>query len=264
MSEGAAATATETATTTENPAATGGGAGSAAATEPAATTTTANPMNGGVAPSTDSVTGGGGGVPANWASQLSAENQNYVQAKGFQDVENVLTSYRNLEKLIGQKENILQLPKDKTDQKAWADLYSKLGRPEKADAYEVNVPEGGDPNVAAFSKEIFHEANLTVEQAKILSEKWTAKMSEMAQTEQQNKEIEHNKQFEKLKREWGDAYNQNLGLAKSAAKKLGIDGATVDALETAMGFAKTMEFFHQVGARTGEADFVASEGGGTG
>jgi hypothetical protein len=62
-----------------------------------------------------------------------------------------------------------------------------------------------------------------------------------------------------LNREWGTNFEFNKVTAMQGAKRLGVDEATVQALENVVGYSKIMEMFRKIGAGTNEDTFV--EGG---
>ena len=80
-----------------------------------------------------------------WTAGLDADTAGYVQNKGWGTVPDVVTSYRNLEKLLGvPKDQIIQLPKAE-DKEAWGQVFNRLGRPEDPKNYEFGLPKEADP-----------------------------------------------------------------------------------------------------------------------
>ena len=60
-----------------------------------------------------------------------------------------------------------------------------------------------------------------------------------------------------LTRSWGPNFETNKFVAAQAARALGVDPATVTALENQVGYAKVMEMFRNIGTKIGEDKFVA-------
>lgn len=234
MSEAAATTTTQTTTTATPPATT---------TEGSAATTTQ-------ATSTD------------WTASFNDDNKGYVQNKGFKDPSSLLDSYRNLEKLVGvPADRVLKLP-EKDDAPEWAGIFERLGTPKDPKEYKIDLPkEGGDPVLAANAREMFKAAGLTTKQASTLVEKWNAAQTagKAAQVEQYNTQV--NQDMTALKKEWGAAYDQEIGLAKLAANGLGFDQTKISQLEQVMGFAGVMKMFSGLGSKMGEDSFVRPAGG---
>lgn len=207
--------------------------------------------------------GAGGGQP--WYSSFDSDTQGYIQNKGWTGPKDILTSYQGLEKLRGVPEDrLLKLP-EKEDDPAWAGIYDRLGRPKEAKDYDFKMPEKyGDPQMHEWSKKTFHELGLNKKQAAALNEKWNQFQSERIGGYEKTYQETLARQEVELKSKWGNAHDQNVGMAKSAVEALGIKPETIDKLEQAMGFSGVMELFHNIGSKTGEHKFVSGDGGGSG
>jgi len=133
-------------------------------------------------------------------------------------------------------------------------FYTKLGRPEKADGYELKPPEGlayGDDDIAGF-RTAAHAAGLSANQVTALFN-WHGELSvEKAKTESlKGKEILQTSELA-LKKEWGDAYDQNFALAMKAVRTF-TDEQSVEALEKGLGNDPAMiRMMHKVGAAISE------------
>jgi len=210
--------------------------------------------------------GGGDGAAAatDWTANLSEDMRGYVQNKGFKQPEDVLNSYVNLEKLHGvPAEQIVKLPGDNDDPESWNNVWSKLGKPDSPDGYEVPMPEeGGDENFAAEAKNWFHEANLTPAQAKKVAEKWNEYVTSTQQQTAEQQQQQAQEAEKTLKKEWGKAHDENIQVAQKAAREFGVTADQIDALEKTMGYDGVMKFMHSIGSKLGEDGYVASGPGG--
>jgi hypothetical protein len=65
-----------------------------------------------------------------------------------------------------------------------------------------------------------------------------------------------------LKREWGQAYDQEIGMAKYAAKALGLLPEKIDKLVGSLGFSDLMRTMANIGKRIGEDKFVSGDSNG--
>lgn len=191
-------------------------------------------------------------VPQSWAEVLPEDLKGYVQNKGFKDPASVVDSYRNLEKLIGVKEKLLQVPDDLGSadmEKVWA----RLGRPEKPDAYSF---KSEDADFDAWAKETFHKSGLTSNQAQSVVDNWNSYIEKINADMIAKQEMENNQKIDQLKKDWGSAYEQNLKIARGAGKQFGLSDEMVDAMEKSIGFAQTMNLLHQIGSKMGEGEFI--------
>src|SRR6185312_6464277 len=167
----------------------------------------------------------------------AGETRTWVEAKGFKDPANLSESARNLEKLTGDLNSIVRLPKaDAADYDAqMAQVYAKLGRPEKPADYKLPVPQGADPKFAEEAAGWFHEAGLNPKQANALAAKWEAKFQASTKAQQDKDAARDATQMAELKTEWGQNYDANAALVEKAAQGFGMNRDQLLALRQAMG-----------------------------
>lgn len=197
---------------------------------------------------------------ADWTASFSDDLKGFVQTKQFKDPSAVVESYRNLEKLTGAQEKLIRLP-EKEDAPEWAQVYEKLGRPKEAKEYQLEMPaEGGDKEFLEEARSKFHELGLNRKQAETLAKWWNQKAANVSAQSEEQRTAAVLADAENLKKEWGMAYDQNLGAAKNATKKFGIDEATLDKMESALGYSGLIKFMHNLGSKIGEASFISGDG----
>lgn len=188
-----------------------------------------------------------------------------VKAKGWKGPADALLSYQNLEKVFGADKagRTILAPKGDDDADGWNAVYNRLGRPESADRYELPVPEGDDGSFAQAAAPVLHELGLTTKQARGLAEWWNKASSARIEAADESFSKQSETEYAALRGEWGAAAAQNEELAKRAvlkfSKEAGIDEATFDAMERAIGTAKVMKLFHAIGAQFSESAFVSSD-----
>lgn len=194
-----------------------------------------------------------------WTSSLPEEAKGYVQNKGWKDPNGVLESYRNLEKLHGvPPELIIKLPKDAADKAGWDAVQQRLGRPEKADGYNIPVPEkGGDPAFAKWAKDQLFEQGIPAKAGENLVAKFNEYIAGQQKAVTDAANVERTNQANALKKEWGSAHDHEIGVAKRACQTFGVDAATVDKIENAIGFEGVMKLFNKIGKGLGEDKFVS-------
>lgn len=232
----------------------------APATTPSATAEPiqVNPAGGSVTPPPQTPT------TPQWYDSFTPELKGYAQNKQWRDMQSVVESYRNLEKLNGAPEKLVKLPDSAEDKEAWSNVYAKLGRPESKDKYDLAFAEDATDEFKSWAKDVFFETGLSAEQGKALAEKWTAYGQQLADQETQKFDAEMSRQQESLKREWGAAYKQNVDVAKQGAKALGLDDQTIDSFDRVLGTEKTLKLLHKIGTQIGEDKFIdgSTKGGG--
>jgi hypothetical protein len=205
----------------------------------------------------------GGAAPpaADWTTTLSEDHRHFVSKKGFRDPAAVVDSYVNLEKLMGvPKDRLLKLP-EKDDDPAWGEIHERLGKPKEAKEYNIPVPQGGSPEFAEWAKSTFHQLGLPKRTAESLGTKWNEYVAGIQSKQMESYKGKVEADVSTLRKDWGAAYDQQIAVAKQAARTFGVTGETIDSIESVMGHAGTMKLFAKIGSKLGEADFV---GGGSG
>lgn len=167
----------------------------------------------------------------------------------------LLTSYRNLEKLSGvPPDRLIKMPSEKDGPDAWKPIFQRLGMPETADKYVVPVPEGDKGEFANQAKQWFHQANLTQSQATKLAEQWNGFLAAQTKSQQEALDTKNLAEVTELKKSWGADYDANSQLVDQAAEKFGMDQEILNALKQAAGPKKAMEFLHEIGKKLGVED----------
>ena len=204
-------------------------------------------------------------APEGLDAQTSSQLGELVKTKGWKGPADALLSYQNLEKVFGADKagRTILAPKSDDDADGWNTIYNRLGRPESPDKYELPVPEGDDGSFAQSVAPVLHELGLTAKQARGLAEWWNETSSKRIEMEGDSFANQSEAEYKSLQQEWGAAATQNEELAKRAvlkfSKEAGIDEASFDAMERAIGTAKLMKLFHSIGSSFAEGDFVSSE-----
>jgi len=166
------------------------------------------------------------GEEQTWRSSLSEDIKDNATLAKYDSVEKLASAHINLQSHLGRD----KIAKPVTDDD-WDDVYNFLGRPESADAYQVDLPDEmpdfirdqfNDETLGSF-KSFAYEKGLNQEQVNALVQ-WQAQ-NMIGQHEKFNEMTEKNV-FEAesaLKKEWGAAYDQNLNMAKAAFSEFGGD-----------------------------------------
>lgn len=111
--------------------------------------------------------------------------------------------------------NDLALPEE-SDAEGWNALYSKLGRPESADAYEIPLPEGDDGGFAKTAANWLFDAGLSQKQATAIATSWNEFQAEQIANHEKQVEQQREEHFETLQKEWGNKFEENQALVRRA------------------------------------------------
>lgn len=140
-----------------------------------------------------------------------------------------------------------------------AQVYARLGRPEKPDGYELpDVAVGGEGgfDLTPGFRARAHELGLSARQAKGLAEWFTGTSSDFGTRRSEEIQLRDSQQELALKSEWGGAFDENIGAGKRAyatvARAAGLEESDIETLQQAWGYAKVMKVFATMGRALGE------------
>lgn len=196
-----------------------------------------------------------GATDTPWYADLDKDTQGYLANKGWKEPSDVVHGYRNLEKLLGNDRagRTVTLPKEGEDP---TEFYTKLGRPEAADKYDLGDADG---DAANWFREKAFELGLSQNQAKQLLEGFNEFGTSVGESQQADKQAEFNNQMHELKRDWGSAYDANMNAARKAVQQFEIGTDDIDAIESAMGPKKTFEMMYRIGRALSEDSFESGQ-----
>ncbi len=217
--------------------------------------------------------GGGGGEP--WYSSLSGEaasgtlsDRAWVENKKYSDPAAVVKAARELERQFLGGDKIV-LPKEGASDDELNAFYSKLGRPENADGYDIKAPEGKqlDEALVAKFKETAFKTGLPAAAAAPLVEMFNEHVEEIEQQQAALKAAAAKEGVAAIRKEWGASAPQNMAAANRAMTMLELTGDDVDAIADALpekdgknGTARALALLSRLG--TGMGEDVLSGGGG--
>ena len=196
------------------------------------------------------------------------EDIGYVQNKAWKNPLEVVNAYKNLEKFHGvPADQLIKLPKDLSDEKAMGEIYSRLGRPEKPEAYEFKAPEGVrlDDDRMNWAKGVSHKLGLSKAQhASLVQATLEYEGGVISESEKKFKQISE-EQLVGLKKEWGNAFAEREALGKRAVRAF-LPGdqehkaALMNAIEGAIGTAPMLKLFANIGEKMGEDKIHEGDG----
>lgn len=198
-------------------------------------------------------------TPTEWTASLKPELKDFVAQRQFKDPSAVVESYINFEKLKGvPQERLLKLP-EKSDDPEWNGIFERLGKPKTPDEYGIKAPEGEDASFADWAKSTFHEANLSTAQANKLMEKWREFGNGKVNDSESKFKADTLAQDQTLKKEWGQAYEQNVKIAERAKKAFGFNDEVCTSIAKTIGLDGLSKLLNGLGQKLGEGNYVSGE-----
>ena len=159
-----------------------------------------------------------------WRNQLSDELRDHSTLEPIQSVENLAKAYVNASSMIGRDK--IALPGQYASDDDWAEVYDRLGRPETGDQYELDAGEGADENLVGWFKETAHDIGLNNAQAQKLMSAYNEMVGQQAEEAGPDLELMRDEISAELRKEYGNAFDDRLGVANSVVTEFGNEDIT--------------------------------------
>jgi hypothetical protein len=203
-----------------------------------------------------------------WKDSISEEFRKDPNIEKFTEIDALAKSYINATKMIGQDK--IAIPTNNSTQEAWDEAYDKLGRPESATKYALDLNSeivSMDENQIKSFAEQSHKLGLNNKQAQGILEFYKDNMEGSAQQSKIDTETAQAQSEQHLRQEWGRDFDAKVKQAGAVAKAnipgaLDLvlqDGTRVgDNLEIIKGFSKIASMFSEDKMVTTESENVDS------
>jgi len=200
---------------------------------------------------------------ADWRVGLDPSIKDNPVLNKFKTLEEIPKAYVEIQKLIGKEK--IALPSENATKEEWSGVFNALGRPATADGYklpEVSLPEGTEKNPeldkAFIAKS--HELGLLPGQLEGIY-KWYAEEISNAHGQGVQARDDSLKTAETtLRKEWGNAYEQNITVANKTVQQFGGNEAMAVFEETGLGnHPVIIKLFSKIGKSMSE-DGIIGEG----
>ena len=160
-----------------------------------------------------------GDTPVSWKSSISEEFRNDPNIEKFTEIDALAKSYINATRMIGQDK--VAVPNKNSTEDQWNEVYSKLGRPESADKYALNIESEAvvmDEGAIKSFAEQSHKLGLNNTQAQGILEFYKNNMESSAQRATVDTETAQAQAETELRAEWGKEFDSNVSKASALAK----------------------------------------------
>ena len=164
-------------------------------------------------------------VAKSWKEAISEEFRNDPNISKFTEIDALAKSYINATRMIGQDK--VAVPNENSTDDQWNEVYTKLGRPESADKYKLDINSEVAPIDEGAIKQFAenaHQLGLNNKQAQGILEYYKSMMEGSAQQFKVDTETAQAQAEQQLRQEWGKTFDENVKKAGSVAKaNLGVD-----------------------------------------
>ena len=160
-----------------------------------------------------------GDTPASWKNSISEEFRNDPNIEKFTEIDALAKSYINATRMIGQDK--VAVPNKNSTEDQWNEVYSKLGRPESADKYALNIESEvvtmDEGAIKSFAEQS-HKLGLNNKQAQGILEFYKNNMESSAKQATIDTETAQAQAETELRAEWGKEFDSNVSKASALAK----------------------------------------------
>jgi hypothetical protein len=195
-------------------------------------------------------------IPDNWKEALPQDIRGEKSFEHIKTFEDMAKSYLNAQKMMGADKVVI--PHKNAEKSEWEKVFQKLGRPESADKYEINLGEKGKlpaETIANLKKTAF-ELGLLPSQAV----EFVNKMNESFIQAEDGLKNKVNTQMQdavtSLKKEWGTEFDKRLNTAKAMVAEFG--GEELQQYLTSTGYGNDpmlVKAFYNIASQFGEDKF---------
>jgi len=188
-------------------------------------------------------------------STLGEDYKTVAATKGFNSADDIMKSYTNLESMMGKKFDELTNEELKS-------VYTKLGAPESKEDYgfeKAELPDGAEDVMTDWFASQAHEAGLTKDAASKLRESFMGLQAEEVKQAEIAIQVQEKDNIEKLKVEFGSAFDERINLAKTALNEVGGEEARMAILNAGLGSNPAIiKMLSEIGKMTSEGKMVDS------
>jgi len=156
---------------------------------------------------------------SSWKESISEEFRTDPSIEKFTEIDALAKSYINATKMIGQDKIVI--PTNNSTEDQWSEVYQKLGRPESADKYQLDVKSEAvpiDKNAVKQFAENAHKLGLNNKQAQGILEFYKNNMEGTVQQSKIDTETAQVQAEQQLRQEWGRDFEGKVKQAGALAK----------------------------------------------
>jgi len=156
---------------------------------------------------------------SSWKNSISEAYRNDPNIEKFTEIDALAKSYINATRMIGQDK--ISVPNKNSTEEVWEEAYTKLGRPETPDQYNLNIKSDvvqmDDSAVKSFAEQS-HKLGLNNKQAEGILDFYKNNMEGIAQQAKIDTETAQAQTEQELRQEWGRDFDAKVKQAGAIAK----------------------------------------------
>lgn len=210
---------------------------------------------------------GEGAAAKPWFDTITEQPvRDLMATKQYKNPSELAMAYHNLNKLQNGAGDVVSVPKADAPAEEWGKFYTKLGRPEAAEKYDLKFGDSvkADPGMVKFGKEMFFEMGASPQKAQAMADKWNAFVTETTAAKLKADQIQNDAEVTALTTKWGADGEKNKAAGVRAVKALGLSNELVGKIESHIGTSAILELLVALGGKSAEGGAFKDNGGNSG
>lgn len=185
----------------------------------------------------------------------------YMEAKQYANPYEAAKAAWAANKLNNNAGDVLAVPPADADQKTMDAFYTKLGRPETADKYDLKMPEGiqVSEDMVKFGKEMAFGLGLNPKQAQAMSDMWNKYAATQSAAGLEAERQQNDAELTALTNTFGAELPKYQAAGVRAMQALGLSTQEVEKIEGAIGSAAIVNLLAKLGMKSAEGGFKSGE-----
>ena len=159
-----------------------------------------------------------------WRDALPDDIREHASLSTIQDVDNLARSYVHAQSMVGADK--IPIPGKWADDHDWNEVYTRLGRPDTAGEYELEVPDEHDEKLVGWFAEQAHANGLNNRQANAIVNAYIEMTGEQEAGEGVDIEASRAGVVADLRKEYGNAFDERIELGNGFIDSFGDEGLT--------------------------------------
>jgi hypothetical protein len=157
-------------------------------------------------------------IPENWKDALPEDLRGDPSLGPINNLEALAKSYIHSQKMIGRGK--MSVPDEHATEDDWNQVYRQLGLPEKFEDYQFEEPEEHqfEDGFLTKLKEVGFKNGILPKQMKGLVDWYNDANNQALKNMEEQQRVQQQESMQKLKQEWGQAFDQRLRMAQAAIK----------------------------------------------
>lgn len=143
-----------------------------------------------------------------WRDTIPEEIRSHKSLQHIADVGALAKSYVHAQSMIGADK--IAIPGKSATAEEWAEVHTKLGRPESPDSYSIETSDDMNTDMVGWFKNTAHQLGLNQSQAETLFNSYNDFVGQYSQLNESDAEAIVQQTEQSLRAEWGQAFDDRV------------------------------------------------------